>query len=270
MQQISNNSHTSHQSFLLKNWLFEELTKMCMAESEHILDQGICNRSRYRNFIQRLHMLQRCSGYFVDHTLCQAMLCYNTGKYNQALRLVQLSKEKISDPHSIYIEKLLEGDSIHRWVNEGMPIETMLRKRVLRNIRLDNDQYIPELYIECYRDFEDFRHMDIPPLVCAFFLQFLCQQNLGCPEKANDVLCELSLLNKYDDRQHISSSACRALSWQILGICQQMRGEDQAACHSYLMALNQENQCLRAATCIRLGTLLVSYFTDNISAAVLI
>ena len=89
----------SHQRFLLRNWLDDELTYICRTELNHSdcngSAQGRCNRSHYKSLTQRLHVLQRFSVDAVSHTLNQAMLCYNAGKYNQTLRLVQLSKEKI-------------------------------------------------------------------------------------------------------------------------------------------------------------------------------
>ena len=102
LHQFATTASNSHQRFLLRNWLRRTLLPICMSESNDILAQGGCNRSLYRSLTRRLKVMQRCSLDSVSHILHQAMLCYKAGKYNQALRLVQLSKEKMSAPGPIF------------------------------------------------------------------------------------------------------------------------------------------------------------------------
>ena len=236
-----------------------------MSESNDISAQGRCNRSHYKSLTGRLKVMQRFAVDPVSHILYQAMLCYKAGMYNQALNLVQLCKEKISAPGSIYFahSKQMTEAQYRRAGGETLPIEVMLRRHSIFDIRVYNDQYIPELYIEGHGSKKVFVFWPfvISPIICAFFLQYLCQRRLGCQREADEALYELSLPVQHDDGHHIHDYS-RGISWGILGICQQMNGDDWAACQSYLTALQKDVNLvnIKVATCIRLGTILVKYF----------
>ena len=102
--------------------------------------------------------------------------------------------------------------------------------------------------------------MYIPQLVCAFFMQYLCQSKLGCLKEADDVLYELFLLLKHDDEYHIEINL-KSISWHILGICQQMCGDERAACRSFMTAHQMsKTDVFKLATSVRLGTMLLKYF----------
>ena len=211
-----------------------------------------------------MYIVERCRIDSVTHFLYQAMLCYKYERYNHALRLVQQSKEKISDPVSIYWYNRNEKQT--RDANlDNLPIETALRRHFLDGIRIKRDEkYIPELWFEVHvrETNANAAYVVMSPLVCAFFLQFLCHRKLGQPREADDALYELTLLLKYDEGQHISFDHQSPTSWQILGICQQMKGDDRAACRSYMTAQHQPGGdiLIKDATSIRLGTMLLKYF----------
>ena len=78
--------------------------------------------------------------------------------------------------------------------------------------------------------------------------------------EADEVLYELSLLIHHDNNYHISRKL-RCMSWQVLGVCQQMNGDDWAACQSYLTALQLDFLTIKVAVCVRLGTILGKYFS---------
>ena len=254
--------NNSFQRFQLKSWLKRTFIPICMSECNISSAQGRCNRSNYRSLIVRLNVLQRFAEDSVCHTLYQAMLCYNSGKNNQTLRLVQLSKEKMSTQDAIYF-----GDNVNiahytQVGGEHLPLEVMLRKHFVNNIRIKNCMYISELYIENRAVSADFsvKEFSIPPMICALFLQYLCQRRLGCHREAVEALYELSRLVHHGNEQHIDNRL-HGISWQVLGICQQMNGDDRAACRSYLTALQQNNvYMIKVAACLRLGTILVKYF----------
>ena len=263
MHQFATTSSNSHQKLLLRSWLGQKLTPISMSENNDTSAQGGCNRSQYQSLTRRLNVLQRFAVDSVSHILYQAMLFYKAGKCNQALRLVQLSKEKIAAPVSIYFghgRQVTEAQ--HRRAGaETLPIKVILRRYIIIDIVFENDQYIPELYIEGHGSNNRFVFLPffIPPILGAFFLQYLCQRRLGCQRESDEALYALSLLVQHDDGQHISGFL-RGISWQILGICQQMNGDDWTACRSYLTALQHDNVFeITVASCIRLGTILVKY-----------
>ena len=257
VNQLAKTTNNSLERFILKHRLHQTSTEMCMAQSSYSTVQFRCNRPHYRNLTQRLHVLQRFAVDSVSHILYQAMLCYNAGKYNQTLRLVQLSKVKISDPNSLHAIEL-DMEKYQELGGDNLPIETMLRKHFIENIEIFNDEIFPDLYIE--RNARGrFKTIMIPPLVLAFFLQYLCQRQLWCQIEANEAIYDLSLFLHHENGR----SKKWAVSWQILGICQQTNGDDQGACRSYLTALQQDFK-YRHAACFRLGTILVKYISSNI------
>ena len=253
------NVTSSHEGFLLKNWLHQYLIHYSLSHPDSSVASG-CNRSHYSDFTKRMNIMGRSRTDSVAFLLYKAMLCYNNVRYTRALRLVQKSKEKISDPCSIQCHDAKE----HKFRKVGLdhlPIETVLKRHFLEQIVIDNDKHIPELYFErrvsCI---QTKGRVIIPPLVFAFFLQYLCQRKLGHLREADDVLYELSLLVQHDDRHHIDIRFL-ALSWQILGICQQMSGDDRTACRSFMAAQRQfDKDSFKFATCIRIGIILVRYF----------
>ena len=251
-------SKDSHKRFLRKTWLYMSLTQFCMNDSYHRSAGGGCNRPHYQTLTEKLNIVERCRIDSVSHYLYRAMLCYGHGRYNKALRLVQQSKERILTPGSMCSCKMTQK----RYREAGgdyVPIDTMLKRHFIYNtIWTDNDKLIPELYIE--NNFLGSKyHVSFPPFVFAVFLEYLCHRRLGCLREANEASYELSLLPQHADGRSICTCN-RGRSWHILGVCQQMSGNDEAACQSYLTALQEDDNFCQEATCIRLGTLLAKYF----------
>ena len=206
-----------------------------------------------------MNVVRRCQTDSLTHLLYQAMLCYNNGRYKRALTLVQQSKDKISEPSYIYFhnttKKCRELGLCH------LPIETLLRRHYVAPIEIHADKNFPDIYLETH-DFHT--HIKgrtvIPPLVYALFLHYLCQRKLGHLREADDTLYELSVLVQHDDGEHIARNL-QAVSWQILGICQQRSGKDRAACRSFITAQQTlYKEWFKFATSVRIGIILVKYF----------
>ena len=259
LQRLATTTNNIHHRFILKNWLSEVVTEICMTESKHIAAKGICNRTHYKNITERLHVLKRFTGDSVSHILYQAIMCYKIGKYYQAVRLVLLSKEKMSAPHSLHI-CCFDEEQYRQAGGETLPIETVMKRHSIKNVCIENDMYISDLYIESHGFDPNFYIIGffIPATICALFVQYLCQKRFGCQFEADEALYELSLLVQNADETLIADEL-RGISWQILGICQQMNGDDWGACHSYLMAILQDTNIHRVAACVRLGTIIIKY-----------
>ena len=250
----------SHERFLLRNWLYQDLTNESISGYIYNSATGPCNKSQFCNLTKRMNIVRRCRTDSANYLLHQAMLYYNNERYNRALRLVQQSKEKMSDPRAIYWYNRTEKQCREAGFDR-LPIEVMMKRHLLDIIIIENSQYIPELYLELHSQDTNSREFPflIPPLVCGFFLQYLCLRKLGHLRETDDALYELSLLVKHDDKHHINFDQ-RAISWNIVAICQQMSGDDRAACRSFFRA----QQCLgrdlfKVSTSIRLGIILLKY-----------
>ena len=85
---------------------------------------------------------------------------------------------------------------------------------------------------------------------CALFLQILCCDKLGLNSESDETLQELRHLIQRNHSQDVIHGPKSVISWQILGICQQIKGNDQSACHSYLMALPDFIDYQKVAACI--------------------
>ena len=252
---------SSHENFLLRNWLYQDLTYVSISGYKYNSAEGPRNKLQFCNLTERMNIVRRCRTDSVAYLLYQAMLCNNNGRYNRALRLVQQSKEKISDSSSIYWHKFTPDLEHCREVGlDRLPIKTVLKRHFIHIIILETDQYIPQLYLEMYRP-DTNTGIIISPLICAFFLQYLCQRKLRQLIEADDTLYELSLFVKHDDGHHIDIHN-KAICWQVLGICQQMRGHDRSACQSFFTAQRHSGgkEMFKVATSIRLGFILLKYF----------
>ena len=103
LHQCATATNNRLQLFILRIWLSGFLTSICMNNHHNNSTEGRCsNRSYYGGIRGRLNVLKMFAVDSVTHILYKTMLCYKAEMYNQALRLVQLSKEKISAPNTIY------------------------------------------------------------------------------------------------------------------------------------------------------------------------
>ena len=243
----------NHQRFLMKMWFYESMTTFLISEKNHSSVNRRCNKSKYRYLTERMNAVERCRLDAATHFLYQAIICYNNDRYNRALRLVQNYKERLATPG------FMRTATLEQYTEAGfdkLPIETVLRRHLIGFPYIGDDQYLPELYIECHGSMQDSHGYPVDHRVLIFFLQYLCQRKLEHLREADEAMYGLyHLLHNYNEFQVRHSYS----AWELLGICQQMSGYDLAACQSYLKAL-QRNNTHRNSSCIRLGTILVKYF----------
>ena len=251
-------ANNSLEQFLTRNWLYESLTQLCMSRSSKALCHEESNQKHYKNQMRSMRVLDRCRGDSVCHYLYQAISCYNIEKYDHTLKLVQKAKEAIFKQGSICMISEISIDQYRNAGGNDLPIETVMRNFVVGELRHHN---IPELFIEaqCSKHLGYTKIPRVPPAICALFLQYLCHGKLGQRQRRDDALYELFLITQYDNN-HLYDEHVYSTSLQILGICQQMSGDNRSAFHSYLQALRNTPSCCKLSTCIRLGIILAKYF----------
>ena len=81
------------------------------------------------------------------------------------------------------------------------------------------------------------QHIHIPLFVLLHFVEFLCYRHIDTT-LAQTALEELQVLVHHDQGLYVDYLR-RDISWEILGICQQMTGNLQAALYSYQQSLTQ-------------------------------
>ena len=115
----------------------------------------------------------------------------------------------------------------------------MMREAVVHHIKLRNSIcYINELSPEQQSAQETNRGaLFIPPYILLHMLEFLCYRHVD-PIRAQAALDDLQVLVHHDQGVLVPVEL-RDISWEILGICQQMAGNHQAALYSYHQSLTQ-------------------------------
>ncbi|KAK3086721.1 hypothetical protein FSP39_022481 [Pinctada imbricata] len=112
---------------------------------------------------------------------------------------------------------------------------------------------IEEIRSECHAIVEEIGgYLFIPPLVFINFLLVLSYTRLGENDRRHGVMFELTQLLCHDDGSHVFRIH-KAISWEILGICQELCGGHHAALHSYVKALHDRHNFFKQATLARIA-----------------
>ena len=115
-----------------------------------------------------------------------------------------------------------------------------MRNAVVRIALANNICYIHEFTTEQqYSSPIENPILYIPPFILLHMLEFLCCRHVD-PRRAQAALDDLQVLVHHD--QGVFVPVClRDISWEILGICQQMTGNHQSALDSYEQSLGQDS-----------------------------
>ena len=188
------------------------------------------------------------------HLLYTALIHYRRGMYDAAISMLQEANIKLQHPQLMYVwtgdvEKYRTAGGEHK------PLTQMMKEIIAWDVELCTVVTIPELTLEHKAaDSHDINCIAIPPLVFANLMCFLCNQQMRRIQEARSALQELSILVQYDNEYHIPKRD-KAISWQILGICQEMSGDHQGAYQSYNNALQQDFSHIGQASLIRIQNL---------------
>lgn len=167
---------------------------------------------------------------FLSDVLYFAMYYYKTMRYREALSLLDTAKKKLDLPYFLYCGSAVGNP---RTV-DGLSLSKKMRRVVIGDIRLQTDiNYINELMPEqtsCLKNIG--QQLRIPPSVFINMLTFLCSRHV-------DTIRTQSALNALkSDVEHASEHYGR-ISYEILGICQEIAGNIQDALNSYYKSLKQ-------------------------------
>ncbi|XP_062569591.1 uncharacterized protein LOC134231623 [Saccostrea cucullata] len=206
----------------------------------------LSNKGRLRilNVCLKLLKVSADMGFFSDK-IYFALLLHTVGKNSNAIQFLSTIKEKITKSYIIY-DRIVDIECYDREIG-GLPLMERMRKTVAVNIDLRMIM-IKELEFEFSLAARNF--IDVPPYVMVLMLLVLC--NRGNPQKQNEALDELYLLLHSDEGRHIKK-ILRGISWQILGICQEVCEDYQGALLSYQKSLKEEpHHNLQEATYLRI------------------
>ena len=262
LHRVKQTTNNSLERFLTRRWLYKLLTRLCITQSSQYLTHDRCNKSYYEHHNQKMRIWNRCRTALASHRLHQATEYYNLGKYNLTLTLAQRAEEALFAQNSKYRGGISHGQC--STVSEDFPIETFMRKSYDFEFMFYPD--IPEFYIETFfcRKFSSIPQ-NLPPAVYALFLQYLCHNKREHRQKQCVFLYKISQIIQHayghPKREHDLDELKIKLytTWQVLGICQQISGDNQAAFLSYCKAIPHLYESYQAAMYIRLATILAKY-----------
>ncbi|XP_052708191.1 uncharacterized protein LOC128183278 [Crassostrea angulata] len=174
---------------------------------------------------------------FVSDMLYIAMYYYKSFRYRDALSVIDITKVKLAQPYLMY-ESYVDRERYTEAVG-GQSLSTKMRQTVAQDIQLYNDIfYINEIIPEQQSSKQNNEpSLYIPPLVLLYMLEFLCSRHVDTM-RAQRALDDLQALVHHDQGQLVPVEL-RDISWEILGICQQITGNLHAALYSYQQSLRQ-------------------------------
>ncbi|XP_062572642.1 uncharacterized protein LOC134234579 [Saccostrea cucullata] len=210
------------------------------------------NKLRYRTDKISCHMLKLVARFgFITDMQYIAMYYYKTLRYMNALSIIEMIKVKLAQPYVLYRSN--EDTEIYTEAVGGQSWSTKMRQAVAWHITLDDRiHYISELIPEQQASLQNKTcALTFPPFILLYMLEILCYLHVDIM-KTQTVLDDLQTLVQYDEGQIIDLNY-RDISWQILGICQQVTGNLHAALYSYQQSLRQEPyHKIRTATKMRI------------------
>nr|XP_022299833.1 uncharacterized protein LOC111108324 [Crassostrea virginica] len=223
--------------------LLQKLTATILQTSAFVLHEMYTNTSggnkqMYIPDKRSYYMLKLAAKFgFVSDLLYIAMYFYQTSRHREALSVIEMTKVKLAQPGLMY-RRHVDPERYTEAVG-GRSWSYKMRHAVAYDINLDNNIcYINELTPE--QQSSSLNHekvLHIPPYILLHMLEFLCCRHVD-PVRAQAALDDLQVLVHYDQGVFVHVRL-RDISWEILGICQQMTGNRQAALFSYRQSLRQ-------------------------------
>ncbi|XP_062598242.1 uncharacterized protein LOC134259661 [Saccostrea cucullata] len=239
-QMIGSPLLTQYQVIMLQN-----MTAMVLQYTAFILHMETYtsdNKTRYRADKMSCHMLKLAAKFgCITDMLYIAMYYYKTLRYRETVSIIEMINVKLAQSYVMYNNLIIDTEMYTEAVG-GQSWSTKMRQAVAWDIRLDKSiQYISELIPEQQSAQQNhWPFLFVPSLVLFYMLEILCYRHVDTM-RARTALDDLQTLVHYDQDQlcNIISIDLRDISWQILGICQQVTGNPQAALYSYEQSLRQ-------------------------------
>nr|XP_034309236.1 uncharacterized protein LOC117683657 [Crassostrea gigas] len=225
---------TSYTTILLQKLTATVLQSTAFVLHDKYIDKND-NKNTYikdRNALNLLGLSMKFG--YVSDMLYIAMFYYKTFRYKEALSIIDISKVKMSQPYVLF-----RGHRQRRAYIEavgGQPWSTKMRQAIANVLRLDNQIcYITELMLEQESSKRSHRaRILIPPFILANMLEFLICRHSDTP-RAQAALDNITALIQHG----FVIEDIMDISWEILGICQEIKGNIQAARFSFQQSLKQ-------------------------------
>nr|XP_034303409.1 uncharacterized protein LOC117681746 isoform X1 [Crassostrea gigas] len=197
-----------------------------------------CNKQMYIADKMSCHMLKLAAKFgCVSDMLYIAMYYYKTLRYRIALSVIEMANVKLAQPYLMY-ERHVDRERYTEAVG-GQSWSRKMRQAIAGNIILQNRIcYISELIPEQQSALQNnWPVIWIPVFVMSHFLEFLCYKHIDTT-LSQAALNELKVLVNHYQGLYVPG-VYRDISFEILGICQQISGNLYGAIYSYIQSLTQ-------------------------------
>ncbi|XP_062607495.1 uncharacterized protein LOC134269315 [Saccostrea cucullata] len=235
-QLLSAHSMTQYQILVLQKRTANILQNLAFTVPLHTLICASENKMRYRADKVSCHTLKLAAKFgCITDMLYIAMYYYKTFRFQKALSIIDVLKFKLSHPYVIYNSNV--NARIYTETVGGQSLFSKMRHAVAEDITLENVIcYVYELMPEQQSGLQNMTFfLTVRFFVLLHMIEILCCRHVDTM-RAQIALNDLQTLVHYDQGQLLD---CRDISWQILGICQQVTGNLQAALYSYQQSLRQ-------------------------------
>ncbi|XP_062607745.1 uncharacterized protein LOC134269559 [Saccostrea cucullata] len=220
--------------------MLQKFTTSVLQQTVFIIDRETYihkNKLRYRANKISCYMLKLAAKFgCISDMMYIAMYYYKTLRFMEALSIIEIIKAKLTQPYVIhrYVDTELYTEAVG-----GQSWSTKMRQAVAGDIILYNGihnitELIPEQQSAPQRHWN---YLFVPPFVLLYMLEILCYRHVDT-RRVQTALDDLQTL-VHDDQGQFTPLLSRDISWQILGICQQVTGNLQAALDSYQQSLRQ-------------------------------
>ncbi|XP_061182377.1 uncharacterized protein LOC133190707 [Saccostrea echinata] len=233
--------------------MLQKLTAYVLQKNAFILHMKTCilkNKPRYGADKISCHMLKLAANFgCITDMLYIAMYYYNTLRYMKALSIVEIIKVKLAQPYVMLYNVDID---MYNEAMRGQTWSTKMRQAVAWNITICNQiHYISELIPEQQSCLQSHIFLiNVPPVILLYMLEILCYRHVDTM-RAQTALDDLQTL-VHNDKGELIDLKLRDISWQILGICQQVTGNLQAALYSYHQSLRVPLHKIQTATELRI------------------
>ncbi|XP_048749562.1 uncharacterized protein LOC125661559 [Ostrea edulis] len=170
----------------------------------------------------------------LSETVYLALFYCISGENQKALPILETLRRDITQPYVIHNDRMYVQTFISGILG-GRSFMGIMKKATLTIHIYDEEMIIKELEPE-QREAKK-NHLQVPPYIMTLMLLIVC--NHGNSQKQQEVLHELYDLLHSNIGRYVRNQL-RDISWQILGICQQICGDHKGALLSYQESLRQE------------------------------
>eukprot|EP00105_Crassostrea_gigas_P039396 XP_019923544.1 PREDICTED: uncharacterized protein LOC109618965 [Crassostrea gigas] len=223
------------QSFKLQHDLADVLVQTAFMVANH----SDSNKFRYKleRIIVNMLLLSSRIGP-LSYLLYLGIYYYKTGRYNKVLRITRFCQERFSQPF-VLIDDVSDRHGYEESVG-NFSLGKRMKKAWIDNIHINCQLvYLFDFYEEQRVRRKHGRYlMFISPFVLVHMLRGLSHFKLGYVSPCLESLIDLRQLLLTDDGTTVPLEI-RDMSWQLLGVCQRIVGDDDGALQSFLESMRQ-------------------------------